>query len=171
MIQAWNFAQSLGIPLERILDIGTFQISPEAKMAAILQNGGNKLKKLTKNSALSYVLGGKLYEVTIIINYYAMLCIYITFDSKSSSTMAMLCIYITFDSKSSSTMAYDWQNWPFIIVIGMTGTGSLINLWSISDQSLLYCHTWITIWLQFVVSEIKIDFNNYDACSLYWHSH
>ena len=76
-------------------------------MAAILQNGGNKLKKLTKNSALSYVLGAKLYDVTIIINYYAMLCIYITFDPKSSFTMAMLCIYITFYSKSSSTMAYD----------------------------------------------------------------
>ena len=57
-------------------------------MAAILQNGGHKLKKIPKNSALSYVMGAKLNEVTIIINYYAMLCTYITFDFKSASTMA-----------------------------------------------------------------------------------
>ena len=107
MIQAWNFAQSLSKPLKIILDIRAFQICPGAKMAAILQNGGNKLKTLPKNSALSYVLGAKLNEVTIIINFYA-----------------MLCIYITFDSKSASTMAYEGQNWPFVIVIGMTGTGS-----------------------------------------------
>ena len=57
-------------------------------MAAILQNGRHKLKKIPKNSALSYVLGAKLNEVTIIVNYYSMLCIYVTFDSKSASTMA-----------------------------------------------------------------------------------
>ena len=70
MIQACNVTQSWGIPLEQIIDIGAFLIRPGAKMAAILQNGADKLPILPKNSALSYVLGAKHNEVSICTNYY-----------------------------------------------------------------------------------------------------
>ncbi len=34
-----NLVHSCSMPLENILDIGTFQITPRVNMAAILQNG------------------------------------------------------------------------------------------------------------------------------------
>ena len=75
------------------MDIGTFQIPPRAKMAAILQNGRNELQILPSSSALSYVLGAKHNVMSILL-----------------TIMHMLCIYFTFDSKSESTVTYEGQN-------------------------------------------------------------
>ena len=55
-------------PIFGFTHIGAFQIRPGIKMAAISQNGGDKLQILPEKSALPYVLGAKHNEVTIFIN-------------------------------------------------------------------------------------------------------